>query len=63
MNFNATCTSQLDLQRIQVLKEAFCRYLEGQKTNLNGRRRFFFTESKGYANKLTLPRAIVVEIH
>ena len=41
INFNATCTSKLDLQRIQVLKEAFCHYLEGQQTNVNGRRRIF----------------------
>ena len=39
INFNATCTSKLDLQLIQVLKGAFCHYLEGQQTNLNGRRR------------------------
>ena len=51
INFNATCTSKLDLQLIQVLKGAFCHYLEGQPTNLNGRRRIF-TECKGYANEL-----------
>ena len=42
--------SKLDVQRLQVLKEAFYHYLEGQQTNLNGRRRIF-TE---------LTRAIVV---
>ena len=51
INFNAICTSKLDLQCIQVLKEAFCHYLEGQQMNLNGRRRIF-TECKGYANEL-----------
>ena len=39
----------MDLQRIQVLKEAFCHYVEGQQTNLNCRRGIF-SECKGYAN-------------
>ena len=50
INFNATYTSKLDLQLIQVLKEAFCHYLESQQTNVNDSRRIF-TECKGYANE------------
>ena len=51
INFNATCTSKLDWQLVQLLKGAFCHYLEGQQTNLNGRRRISI-ECKGCANEL-----------
>ena len=46
INLNATLTSKLDLQCIQVLKEAICHFSEGQQTNVNGRRSIF-TECNG----------------
>ena len=48
INFNATCTSKLDLQRIQVLKEAFRHNLEGQQTNLNWVMEMNFDTSDSY---------------
>ena len=50
INFNDTCAWNLDLQCIQVLKEAIYHYAEGQQTNMNGRRSIF-TERKGCANE------------